>query len=56
MKEHEEVLFNYINSINPVSRDWFEELFKLVVFRNFSKEEVFIRQNQPDQYEYNQFE
>lgn len=52
MKEHEEALFNYINSINPVSRDWFEELFKLVVFRNFSKEEVFIRQNQPDQYEY----
>lgn len=52
MKEHEEVLFNYINSINPVSRDWFEELYKLVVFRNYSKDEVFIEQGKPDQYEY----
>lgn len=52
MKEHEEVLFDYINTINPVSRDWFEELFKLLAFRNYSKDEVFIEQGKPDQYEY----
>jgi CRP-like cAMP-binding protein len=52
MKEHEEPLFNYINSINPVSRDWFEELYKLIVFRNYSKEEIFIQRGQPDQHEY----
>lgn len=52
MKEHEEALFQYINSVNTVSRDWFEELFKLIVFRNYSKEDVFIQRNKPDQYEY----
>jgi CRP-like cAMP-binding protein len=52
MREHEESLFSYINSINPVSRDWFEELYKLVVFRNYSKDEVFLEQGKPDQYEY----
>jgi signal-transduction protein with cAMP-binding, CBS, and nucleotidyltransferase domain len=52
MKEHEEALYNYINSINPVSRDWFEELYKQVVFRNYIKGELFIEQGKPDQYEY----
>jgi CRP-like cAMP-binding protein len=52
MKEHEEALYNYINSINPVSRDWFEELYKQVVFRNYSKGDLFIEQGKPDQYEY----
>jgi CRP-like cAMP-binding protein len=52
MTIHDEALYTYINSISPLSRDWFDELYKKLEFRQYSKGEVFIQRNEPDHLEY----